>query len=272
MSDSRLIERIARTNAFPSDQQLPSGWVGDVLESGTRGSNIVSTILERRSVESKAATRSPNRWRIAIAAIVVAVVAIATVSLLLSAEPDVAEPPTTTVPADPEAALRIGAADDAVRAFYSLDAGNLTDAMDGQSPLDAFQRSARVLNATTAGQPTCSFAGQNQVQCQATTEDDFTRAFGYERQETLTLTFRESDIIASRWVGEHPAYVDPFWTWVFEFQPSNFSNDGACFFASIVDGVLTGGDTNSDSGAGRCWSALVGFVPEFIASDAYTGP
>ena len=82
MAEQTLLDRIARTNAYPANQPLPAAWLDEVLDAHTQGSKTMSTTQKIRSVEPEATPPTPRRWKGAIAAIAVLVAAIATTVIM----------------------------------------------------------------------------------------------------------------------------------------------------------------------------------------------
>ena len=96
MAEQTLLDRIARTNAYPANQPLPAAWLDEVLDAHTQGIKTMSTTQKIRSVEPEATPPTPRRWKGAIAAIAVLVAAIAT-TVIMTGDGEVA---TTANPLD----------------------------------------------------------------------------------------------------------------------------------------------------------------------------
>lgn len=161
---------------------------------------------------------------------------------------------------------RVAIAEGILDAFYTFDEQQLREAIGSdltdQSVLFN-QGDGEHLNLQLVNRQPCVAAGQSQVLCPVTSADDITRAFGFEWSEQLNLVFADDRIISANWqiVAEVPAHYDAFWTWLGETHPS------------IQDVTCGGWEMDlDDPGRGACWAAILATIPDFKASDAYTGP
>ena len=289
MNDQQLLEVLATTNRYPATRPLPEGWAEDAprFEHAAEGRDEMSTIDTTRTVQTEPTSPSSHRRWGAMAAIAMLVLAIAAIIVLRSDDPtDVADTPTTTA-AGVQSNDRILAADATLEAFYSLDRNQLTGAAVDQ--LEPAQRTARILNAVVIDREPCQDVGtSDQVTCSVTAENDLTRAFGYTRTETLRMSFSQVEVVAVEWEGDDPAFIGDFWAWLLRELPGIHNNPTAPCFVLVTyasdhlafewdkgksgDSITSGYVPGFDDDDSRCWPAVLDAIPEFIASDSYTGP
>ena len=276
MNDQELLDVLATTDRYPATRPLPDGWSdGDspnVDRHDAQGSATMSTTRKQRPVEPE--TTTPTRWREALAAIAALIVAIAAITIINSG-PDGADAPTTTIapsttvaPNLETEAGRIAFAEAIAEAFYSFDELALVDAIGtdvASTLIYVDQARSHALNSRVVERQPCDATTPSQVMCEVTSIDDFTDAFGLQQVERMTVTFSNDAMLGVliRYSGM-PRYLDDLWPWLEETHPN-------------VMNVACGGEAFGTEAFGRddpdgCWSAILEVVPEFIASDAYTGP
>ena len=276
MNDQELLDVLATTDRYPATRPLPDGWSdGDspnVDRHDAQGSATMSTTRKQRPVEPE--TTTPTRWRGALAAIAALIVAIAAITIINSG-PDGADAPTTTIapsttvaPNLETEAGRIAFAEAIAEAFYSFDELALVDAIGtdvASTLIYVDQARSHALNSQVVERQPCDATTPSQVMCEVTSVDDFTDAFGLQQVERMTVAFSNDAMLGVliRYSGM-PRYLDDLWPWLEETHPNvmNVACDGEAF------GTEAFGRDDPDG----CWSAILEVVPEFIASDAYTGP
>ncbi|MEM8767154.1 MAG: hypothetical protein AAGE43_06905 [Pseudomonadota bacterium] len=159
---------------------------------------------------------------------------------------------------------RLAIAEAMIDAFYSFDperlAPMLADAEESARHLLYYQGWAEGGNYKIVERGTCMAAGENQIRCAITVEDDPIMALGsdFKVTDTFTITFEGTKISAVETSSDDPPIYYQARDWVFRNMPE--VREGPC------QGFFDGGPT-----PGACARAMTTGYRAFAASDDFPG-
>lgn len=270
MNDRELLALVAETDRYPSGRPLPDGWEPDRVDASrfdARRSTSMSTIEQPRQIHPNLPPPTGRRWRGAIAAAVVVIVAIA-VGLLVRdrAGQDVIEEQTTTTtqaapittvsealpaPIDTRGATALAITE----AFYSLDEQALLDAIGGESAAGAVVRAqmdAAALNTVLAAgrDVVCTPTDGDTVTCAAVSSNDLKSALNVPTVgDQMRVSFADADVVAVEFVIGGDTAIRRFTDWVDANDPDRAMS--SCGQSPTVEELAI------------CWGNLIALVPGY---------